>query len=85
MLVDVSCRNTMFQATAQSAAPLLPELLKGGVRRFRVELVWEEPAEAERTLTAYQNLLAQKITPTEAMSLAGVSENYGVVPLRTRK
>ncbi|MBC7172828.1 MAG: DUF3656 domain-containing protein, partial [Polyangiaceae bacterium] len=53
VVVDVSCRNTVFNAFAQSAAPLMPTLLELGVRRFRVELVWERAEEVKRTLTAY--------------------------------
>ena len=35
VIVDVGCRNTVFNAQAQSAASLVPELLARGVRRFR--------------------------------------------------
>src|SRR5207302_10472748 len=48
VLVDVGCRNTVFNAQAQSAASLVPELLARGVRRFRLELVRESAADAAR-------------------------------------
>ena len=50
VIVDVGCRNTVFNAIAQSAAPLVPALLERGVRRFRVEFVWERGDEVGRTL-----------------------------------
>lgn len=82
VLVDIGCRNTVFNASAQSAAPLVPTLLKAGVRRFRVELVWEKAEEVQRTLSAYRDLLAGKTTPAAAMRSIGVHEQYGVTTLR---
>ena len=83
VVVDVSCRNTVFNAQAQSAAPLVPKLLELGVRRYRVELVWERADEVIRTLNAYRRLLAGEIAPKEALDAASVHERYGVTtPLR---
>ena len=86
VVVDVGCRNTVFNALAQSAAPLVPELLELGVRRFRVELVWERGEEVTRTLSAYRKLLNGEITAAAALEAASVHERYGVTtPLRLRK
>jgi putative protease len=86
VVVDVSCRNTVFNALAQSAAPLVPELLELGVRRFRVELVWERAEEVTRTLAAYRKLLKGEISPTAVLDAASVHERYGVTtPLQIRK
>jgi putative protease len=82
VLVDVSCRNTVFNAQAQSAAPLVPVLLERGVRRFRVEFVWERGAEVTRTLAAYRALLRADISAHAAMQRVGVHEQYGVTVLR---
>ncbi len=86
VVVDVSCRNTVFNAQAQSAAPLVPRLLELGVRRFRVELVWERSEEVSRALAAYRKLLTGEITPEQALEAASVHERYGVTtPLRIRR
>lgn len=86
VVVDVGCRNTVFNALAQSAAPLVQELLELGVRRLRVELVWERAEEVTRTLTAYRRLLRGEISAQAALEAASVSERYGVTtPLRIRK
>jgi putative protease len=86
VVVDVGCRNTVFNATAQSAAPLVPELLELGVRRFRVELVWERAEEVTRTLVAYRKLLRGELSPAAVLEAASVHERYGVTtPLRIRK
>ena len=82
VIVDVGCRNTVFNAVAQSAAPLVPALLERGVRRFRVEFVWERADEVARTLHAYRQLLAGTITPAAALRAAAVHEQYGVTALR---
>jgi putative protease len=86
VVVDVSCRNTMFNALAQSAAPMVPELIELGVRRFRVELVWERAEETVRTLAAYQKLLRGELSPAAVLDAAAVHERYGVTtPLRIRR
>lgn len=86
VVVDVGCRNTVFNAFAQSAAPLVPQLLELGVRRFRVEFVWERGDEVKHTLAAYQKLLAGELSPAAALEAASVHERYGVTtPLRIRK
>ena len=78
VIVDVGCRNTVFNAQAQSAAELVPRLLERGVRRFRVELVRESATETGRVLAAYRDLLAGRITPREAIQRAGAHEQFGV-------
>jgi U32 family peptidase len=78
VVVDVGCRNTVFNARAQSAAPLVPELLALGVRRFRVELVWENAEEVTRTLAAYRKLLRGELSANAALEAASVHERYGV-------
>ncbi len=78
VVVDVGCRNTVFNAQAQSAASLVPSLLARGVRRFRVEFVRESREESARVLAAYQELLAGRISPAEAIRRAAVHEQFGV-------
>ena len=62
---DVGCRNTVFHAAAQSAAGVVERCRAAGVRRWRVELVREEPAEVERLVTAYRALVTGAITEQE--------------------
>jgi putative protease len=82
VIVDVGCRNTMFNAQAQSAAPLVPELIARGVRRLRVEFVWEDGEQVARTLAAYRALLAGELSPQAALKRVGVHEQYGITLLR---
>ena len=78
VIVDVGCRNTVFNAKAQSAASCLPALLTAGVRRFRVELVRENAVESRRVLMAYRDLLAGARKPREVIADVGAMEKYGV-------
>ncbi len=59
---DAGCRNTVFNARAQTGAEAAQRLLGLGVRHFRVEFVDEPPAEVERTLGRYRALLRGEIT-----------------------
>jgi putative protease len=76
--VDVGCRNTVFNAQAQTAASAVPELLAAGVQRFRVELVRESAAETARVYDAYVRLVAGAVAPAEAVRIAAVHEQFGV-------
>lgn len=78
VVVDVGCRNTVFNAQAQSAASLVPELLAHGVRRFRLELVRESATESQRLFEAYTQLVGGAIAPAEAVRRAAVHEQFGV-------
>ena len=57
---DVGCRNTLFNASAQTGASFYPQLVESGLRRFRVELLEENRDETAHTLRQYQQLLAGK-------------------------
>ncbi|MEO8846607.1 MAG: DUF3656 domain-containing protein [Kofleriaceae bacterium] len=76
--VDVGCRNTVFNAQAQSAAALVPDLLAAGVRRLRLELVRESAAETARLYDAYVRLAAGQLSAAEAVRTAAVHEQFGV-------
>ena len=58
LVADVGCRNTLFNAHAQSAAPYVPRLLSKGIARFRVELLRETKSEAQSLLESYARVLA---------------------------
>ncbi len=78
VVVDVGCRNTVFNAQAQSAASLVPDLLARGVRRLRIELVRESAEEAARLIDAYRGLAAGTIAPAEVLRRAAAHEQFGV-------
>jgi putative protease len=58
LAADVGCRNTLFNAHAQSAAPYVPRLIARGIARFRVELLRESRSETQALLDTYARVLA---------------------------
>ncbi|MDZ4741878.1 MAG: U32 family peptidase [Verrucomicrobiota bacterium] len=62
---DAGCRNTLFNAVAQTGAEYYAEFLRTGIRRYRIEFVNETPEETEKTIRNYQMLLAQEINGSE--------------------
>lgn len=79
VITDVGCRNTVFEARAQSAAGLVPRLIERGVGRLRVELVRESEAETRVVLEAYRDLVLGRLSPREVVRRVGVHEQFGVV------
>ena len=78
VVVDVGCRNTVFNAQAQSAAFLVPDLINLGVERLRVEFVRESKSETQKVLAAYKDLIDGKIDHQELTEAIGVHEQFGV-------
>jgi putative protease len=54
---DVGCRNTLFNAVAQTGAEYFNEFRGAGVRNFRVELLEEDANRTGEILRAYRALL----------------------------
>ncbi len=52
---DVGCRNTLFNAVAQTAVEYLPRLVAHGAGHLRVEFLDESAAAVKRTIGLYQN------------------------------
>jgi putative protease len=75
---DVGCRNTLFNATPQSAAELVPRLLSEGVRHFRVELLDDSPRAVKRLLSLYRDLLAGRVTGKEVWTRLSATNRVGL-------
>ncbi|MBL9126700.1 MAG: DUF3656 domain-containing protein, partial [Verrucomicrobiales bacterium] len=58
---DAGCRNTVFNAKAQTGADHAARLLAAGARRFRLEFLDESPEELVRLVRGYRRLLAGEI------------------------
>jgi putative protease len=62
---DVGCRNTVFNALAQTGAEYVGRMLALGVRHFRVEFLNETPEQVTRTIAKYRQLLRGEISGTQ--------------------
>jgi putative protease len=76
---DVGCRNTVFHAQPQSAAALVAGAQQAGVRRFRIELVRERPAEVTALVQGYRGLLGGTTTARTLLKTLRTTGGYGVV------
>jgi putative protease len=54
---DVGCRNTVYNAIAQSASQYVRRMVDIGVRWFRVELLNETPGETKKLIGSYRGVL----------------------------
>ena len=71
VLADMGCRNTVFNASAQSGAEYIGEMVVAGIRHFRVELV-DEPAKVVAPLMeAYRAVLAGERRGSEVVEWVG--------------
>jgi putative protease len=75
---DVGCRNTVFNALAQTGADYVAQMLALGARRFRVEFLDETPAMVEKTLTRYRQLLRGEITGAQVWRELKLFNQLGV-------
>jgi len=75
---DVGCRNTVFNAMAQSGAELTSRLLALGARHFRIEFLNETPSLVAETISAYRQLLDGKITGSQVWRELRLLNQLGV-------
>jgi putative protease len=75
---DAGCRNTVFNARAQTGAEYLTRFQALGARAFRVEFVGESPEEVQRTLAAYRALLRGELTGQQLWQQLKLHSQLGV-------
>ena len=78
MTADVGCRNTLFNAVPQSGAEAVPQLLKAGVRDFRIEILNSSPTEISTIISLYRSLLAGTVSAGRVWSELKASNRVGV-------
>ncbi|MSU33656.1 MAG: U32 family peptidase [Pedosphaera sp.] len=75
---DAGCRNTVFNARAQTGAEHVDRFLNLGVRRFRLEFVNETPAEVRATIVRYRALLRGELSGTRLWQELKLVSQLGV-------
>jgi U32 family peptidase len=78
LTADVGCRNTLFNAVAQSGAEAVIDLMSKGVRDFRIEFLNESPDEIRRTVALYRDLLAGRTNPSAVWTQLKALNRVGV-------
>ena len=75
---DVGCRNTVFNAAAQTGAEHVERLLALGLRHFRIEFVSETPGQVAHAIDRYRALLCGEITGSQLWRELKVQNRLGV-------
>jgi len=79
LVADAGCRNTLYNATAQSGAQFLRQLQRSGIGWYRVELLRESAQQMRQILDCYAQLLsgssttAQQQRSLEALHRLGIT------------
>jgi putative protease len=75
---DAGCRNTLFNARAQTGAEYVSRLLDLGAKAFRLEFLTETPDELAQTVALYQQLLRGKVSGSELWRQLKLQNQLGV-------
>lgn len=75
---DSECRNTMFNAVAQSAASQFEEWRSQGLGVVRYEALYERGAELIEKIAGYQSLIAGEKSAAQLLGELKLKENYGL-------
>jgi len=78
LIPDAGCRNTVFNAQAQSAAEFVPKMRALGIGHFRVELLRESRDATGPLVRRYADLLSGKTPPQQAIRSLRVLNQLGV-------
>jgi putative protease len=78
LIPDVGCRNTVYNAQAQSAAIYIPRMRELGLRHFRVEMLREKPQEVGPLMSRYADVLLGKSEARATIRSLHVLEQLGV-------
>ncbi len=73
VMADVGCRNTVFEARAQSGGRFLETWRNAGIGHYRLEFVQESPEAIQATIRAYRKALEGKL---DAKALQKELEKY---------
>jgi putative protease len=84
---DAGCRNTVFNALAQTGAEYATRLIALGARHFRIEFLDESPERVGSTLVKYRQLLRGEITGPELWRELKLLNQLGVTrgPMAERR
>ena len=78
LTADVGCRNTLFNATPQSAAEAVPALLSQGIRDYRIELLQDSSLRTEKLVALYRELLQGNVSGRDVWRELQASNRVGV-------
>ena len=75
---DVGCRNTVFNAQAQTGAEYMERMVALGVKNFRIEFLNETPEQVVQTISKYRQLLRGEISGSQLWRELRLMNQLGV-------
>ncbi|HTD68751.1 MAG TPA: DUF3656 domain-containing protein, partial [Candidatus Limnocylindria bacterium] len=75
---DAGCRNTLFNAKAQTGADYVAKMLELGTRQFRIEFLNETPDEVLQTIAMYRRLLRGEVKGADVWRELKLRSQLGV-------
>jgi putative protease len=78
LVADAGCRNTVFNAQAQTAAEFVPRMSALGIGHFRIELLREKAHEVVPLVRRYRDVIEGRAKPQAAMRSLRVLSQLGV-------
>ncbi|MDB9308191.1 U32 family peptidase [Aphanizomenon sp. CS-733/32] len=75
---DAGCRNTVYNATAQTGAEYVQRLISLGLQHLRIEFVSETPEQVQKTIHSYQKLLEGEIIGSQLWRELKLQNQLGV-------
>jgi putative protease len=75
---DAGCRNTVFNALAQTGAEYIGRMIELGARQFRIEFLNETAEEVTQTVAMYRRLLRGEISGTQLWRELKLRDQLGV-------
>jgi putative protease len=75
---DAGCRNTLFNAKAQTGAEHVAQFIELGARQFRIEFLSETAEEVTQTISMYRRLLRGEVTGAELWRELKLRNQLGV-------
>lgn len=78
LVADAGCRNTLYNAAAQSGLEYYPKMKELGLRHYRIELLREKAEEVAPLLDRYANVMAGKADPRASLRSLRVLNQLGV-------
>ena len=75
---DVGCRNTLFNATLQTAIEYVPRLISRGARHLRIEFLDDDAASVTRIIGLYRDVLTGRRDAKNLWRELKATNQYGV-------
>ncbi len=82
---DEGCRNTLFNARAQTAARCVFPAMRAGLSRFRIELLEEDADRTRRLISLYRNFMNRQLSIDQLLANLEAIDRPGVTEIESTR